>query len=127
MSRGTVLAVPIGALSTPRDGSVMTDRWWVVRDGRALFWRGKGMRGWSPQCNHDRRLPEQLVRKLHPGATVEFIHAAFVGHWDDEVGHKLTPDLIAEALAYASTATTADFAGSPAALPPTGNRDGETP
>lgn len=96
----TVLAVPIEALSTPRDGDVLTNRWWVVRDGRALFYRGQRMRGWAPQCNSDRRLPEQLTERLHPEATVEFVPIAYLGHWNDDRGHVLTPALIAEAAAY---------------------------
>lgn len=82
--RGRVLAVPVDVLSTPRDGEVMTDRWWAVRDGRALFWQGRGnRRGWSPQCNHDRRIADSLVESIHQGASAEFIPIAYVGRWDE--------------------------------------------
>lgn len=97
--KGTVLPIPLDVLSTPRDGVVLTDRWWVVQDGCALFWKGsRRRRGWSPQCNHDRRLPDSLTAR-YPGSTVEFVPAAYVGREDEEWGYLLTSVILASASA----------------------------
>jgi hypothetical protein len=88
------IGIPLSILKEPRDGEAMTDRWWVVIDGCALLWQRAGSRGWSPQCNKDRRLGESLIESLYPGATVEFVPCAYVGRWDENWGHVLTADLI---------------------------------
>jgi hypothetical protein len=80
-----LLAVPLDELATPRDGEVLTDRWWVVRDGGALFHQHYG-HGWSPQCNSDRRVTEMIQAKLYPDDEIMQVPAAYVGHPDEEWG-----------------------------------------
>lgn len=95
MGSPRVLAVPVEVLASPRDGEVLTNRWWVVRDGKALFWQALAMRGWAPQCNSDQRLPERLIERLYPDATSLLIPVAFVGPWDEARGYTLTEEILA--------------------------------
>lgn len=48
---GTIRAVPIDVLATPRDGECLTERWWVTTAEGALIHQRLTSRGWSPQCN----------------------------------------------------------------------------
>lgn len=66
--------VPLDELTTPREGYVLMDRWWVVdRERGAMFY------GFSPQCNHNRALCEHLCGKLYENAEVVFVPVAFIG------------------------------------------------
>ena len=85
---GAFTEVPLEDLTRPRDGAVLCDRWWLVKDGRALLWRGKGMRGYSPQCNSDKRAAD-LFAKRHPEASVQFVPVAYMGHEDEEWGWQM--------------------------------------
>jgi len=91
--RGRLGFVSIDKATSPRDGMVLTDRWWIVHpDHGVAFYQPYG-RGWSAQCNTDRRLPDSLVDSYpaHLGLTVRHLPAVFVGRWDDEYGY--TPDI----------------------------------
>jgi len=84
-----ILAVPIDALTTPRDGDTYTNRYWAVAPSGALFYQSAGNRGWSPQCNTDRSATQRLIQHLYPYAQPALIPAAYLGHWDQEWGHTL--------------------------------------
>lgn len=93
--RPRLVGVPVELLAQPRSGDTMTDRWWAVQDGLAIFYQAPGSKGWTPQCNADRRVTEHLVGRptLYPDAEAQHIPVAFLGPWDYEYGHRLTPDL----------------------------------
>lgn len=86
---GRYITIPLDIIEMPRSGEVYADRFWVHMPGAGvLFWRGPQMRGWSPQCNGDRRIPEKLLGR-YPGAEVIHVPAAHLGHWDEEWGFTL--------------------------------------
>ena len=84
-----ILAVPIDALTTPRDGDTYTNRYWAVAPSGALFYQSAGNRGWSPQCNANRAAVHQLIERLYPDANSLHIPIAYLGRWDQEWGHTL--------------------------------------
>jgi hypothetical protein len=73
--------VSLKEAATPRDGEVITNRWWVVHpeDGIA-FYRMPQARFRAPQCNHDERIARDLCDKLYPGHDVALVPVVFVGH-----------------------------------------------
>lgn len=84
-----VMLVPLDALVTPRSGDTFTDRWWAITDDeQVIFWRGRGMRGWSPQCNPHEFAARSLVRRLWR-SDIAFVPVAFLGHWDEDCGHTM--------------------------------------
>lgn len=85
-----LLAVPLHQLTAPRDGDVMTNRWWIIRGDCALLYQGSGHRGWSPQCNSNRVIAESLKDNLCLGATTVLVPAAYLGPWDEEYGHQMS-------------------------------------
>ena len=92
---GRVIGIPIDILITPRDGEVVTDRWWITRDGHALFWQAPtNRRGYALQCNRDKRIAESIWSKLYPDATITHIDVAYIGQWDEDFGNVLARDLL---------------------------------
>lgn len=84
---GRYIAVDRDVLTTPRDGEVAADRWWIVDDdGRPLVWKRNGSRGYSPQCNRDRRVVDRMT---HDGHRAEFIEVAYLGPWDEHWGYTM--------------------------------------
>lgn len=78
--------VALDEATLPRDGEVLTDRWWVVHPEKGLaFYRPHPKRRFrAPQCNSDRRMPEHLVAEMYPGHEVRYVEAAYVGpRYDD--------------------------------------------
>jgi len=85
-----LIGVPLEQLTTPRDGDTYTDRWWIVLAAAAVFYQRAGSRGWTPQCNKDRRLIDRFIRDaMYPDATAVHLPAAYLGQWDEECGHLL--------------------------------------
>ena len=77
--RGRVERVELSRLVAPIDGHVvMVDRWWVVDEDGAYFYRPVNSRSRRPQCNRDRSIAESIATKLYPGSHVELIHLAYV-------------------------------------------------
>lgn len=75
--------MPRETCTTPRDGEVLTDRWWVTdKDGNlAFFVRAAG------QCSRDKDFAEELAKaynddKIIPGCKVEFFPIVYLG-WRD--------------------------------------------
>jgi hypothetical protein len=74
--RYKVRFIPLLTLhSGPRSGfaQILSDYWWAVHP-----MLGGIMAGRTPQANRDRRFTEDTVRRLYPGASVQFIHKAIV-------------------------------------------------
>lgn len=74
MSKGYYTKYPINKATKPPPGGlcwVYTDRYWLVVDECILFYRG-----FSPQCNPDRRLCE--LRKDLAEADIVFLSQVFV-------------------------------------------------
>lgn len=84
--------VPLDVLATPRDGETLTDRWWLVHPEKgAAFYKAPGRRsGYSPQCNHDRRIGGTIGPRCGFDAEIVFIPCAFVGRHDPEWGYLLS-------------------------------------
>lgn len=89
MTEPELLAVPVDVLATPREGDTYVDRWWIMRPDGVLFWRRRGHRGWSPQCNRDRRAVEHIRNGLYPDAELVHLPIAYLGRWDEDYGHTL--------------------------------------
>lgn len=86
---GRYITVPVDVIATPREGDTLLDRWWCHIPGRGLiFWQGRGLRGWTPQCNRDRRLPDRLSAR-YQGAESIHVPIAYLGSWNDDCGHTL--------------------------------------
>lgn len=68
--------------TTPRDGDVLTNRWWVVHPEHGVaFYRLRPKDPYrAPQCNHHERIARDICEKLYPGHEVRLIPAVFVGH-----------------------------------------------
>ena len=84
-------ALPRDVATTPRDGDVYCNRWWATTPEGLLFYQGRGMRGWAPQCNHNRAVVDRLARNkddpLFPDLTVEFFPVVYLGPWNADWGH----------------------------------------
>lgn len=71
--------VPIEELKTPKDGyMVILDRYWVVLNGKALFYKSRGYL--SPQCNSNKGLAAYMIEKVHKECEVVFVPVAYVKH-----------------------------------------------
>lgn len=79
--------VPLDELTTPREGAVLVDRWWLVDPEKgAIFYE------FSPQCNSSKTLCESMRRRLsrtpplsanavcnpYDGAVVVFVPVAYI-------------------------------------------------
>lgn len=84
--RGNLEYVTFDEATTPRDGEVLTDRWWIVHPERGIafyrMWPKDRYR--SPQCNHDERISRQLCEQLYPDHEIRLIPAVFIGHRPQE-------------------------------------------
>lgn len=78
--KGRLEYVSFEDASTPRDGEVMTDRWWVVHPvlGLAFYVMPRGSHR-TPQCNADETIARHHLCELYPGHEVRFVPVAFVG------------------------------------------------
>jgi len=91
---GTIRKLSMEQATTPRDGGVLTDRWWIVDDEGLYWWsRTPKSRAVAPQCNGNRAIAEDLRRQLYPEARLEQIPVVFVGRWDEEYGYNPFNDL----------------------------------
>jgi hypothetical protein len=65
-------------VTMPRDGEVLTNRWWLTINDHIVIWRR-----FSPQCNHEFALVDRLIKsnvyKDFPCAAKR-IAVAFLGH-----------------------------------------------
>lgn len=83
------VGIPWEVLVTPRDGEVYTNRWWLVENGKCLFWQGATSRGFSPQCNANRAFFDRDT-VANTGLEVLYLPVAYLGHWDEEYGITLS-------------------------------------
>ena len=71
--------VSIEELKTPKNGYIcLTNRWWLVSNGEALFYEGG-----YPQCSLEQKVAEYLSDPVkHPDlpnrVTIEFVSVAYV-------------------------------------------------
>lgn len=74
--------VPIEEATTPRDGEVITNRWWVVHPEHGLtFWRLSPKDTYrAPQCNSNEAITRDIASKIHPDHEVRLIPAVYLGH-----------------------------------------------
>lgn len=92
---GDLIGIPLEVLTEPRDGQALVARWWAVARGDlALFYRHRGMRGWSPQCNTHLAVATRVVSDLYDDSKAIFVGSAFVGNWDEDRGYILTKHLV---------------------------------
>ena len=73
--------VSLWDLETPSNSQkVLTDKWWVHKDGHVLGFKLYGPRSKddpSPQCNDNKDVAERLTQKLYPGYDVIFVPVAY--------------------------------------------------
>lgn len=79
LSIARYVQIPIEELTKPKDGyTVMLDRYWVVLNGKALFYKSS-QQYTSPQCNDNKALAAYLKDKCYPeGTEIQFIPIAYV-------------------------------------------------
>ena len=80
---GTLVYVPIEEAIKPRDGEVMTNRWWVAKDGSLLFYKMPQGDYLAPQCNSDEAISRSLQEKMYPDHDVVMMNIVFLGHRKD--------------------------------------------
>jgi hypothetical protein len=80
--RGVREYVSIEDATTPRDGQVLTNRWWVVHPehGVTFVKMTPKSRHRASQCNHDEAIVRHIAAQIHPGHGVQFIEAVYIGH-----------------------------------------------
>lgn len=78
--------LPIAEATTPKDGHVIyADRWWVVNpEGTAITFARLSARYRSPQCNHDRRVTDQLIGVWYPDHIPKLIPCVYLPPQHDE-------------------------------------------
>lgn len=73
--------MPLEEAMSPRTGFVMTDRYWVYKDGKGiLFIKMGGSPHLIPQCNSNAAIAESIQADLYPNYEVMFLETAFVGY-----------------------------------------------
>lgn len=77
-----VVSVSLEQAATPRDGEVLTNRWWgYVPDEGILFAIFPGRpEHWAPQCNSVKKIAEAVTLKIHPDAELLHVPVVFLGH-----------------------------------------------
>lgn len=75
---GQAIAVDLEWLTTPRDGPVITNRWWVYREGAGVLFHRLG-RSHFPQCNTDKAVAEHVRARLYPDDTLKFVEVTYLG------------------------------------------------
>lgn len=71
--------VSIAEATTPRDGEVLTNRWWVVHPEHGITFYRMDRRYRAPQCNSDERISRHICDKMYPGHDIQFIPAVYTG------------------------------------------------
>lgn len=71
--------IPVDVATVPRDGEVIIDRWWIVKDEAIIIWGG-----FSPQCNRNRQIAQSLIPNVHRGAEARLIAAVYLGPRSEE-------------------------------------------
>lgn len=73
--------VALDEATRPRDGEVLTDRWWVVHPYRGLaFYRPDPKRRFrAPQCNHSEAIIDSFCADMYPGHDAIFVPVVYVG------------------------------------------------
>jgi len=74
LNRNLLTKIPIEKAQTPFEGAqVMINRYWVVEDGCILFWNK-----YSPQCNSNERIAQDIQKRLYPEGSVKFLPVVYV-------------------------------------------------
>lgn len=76
--------IPIAVLTTPKDGTVRTRRWWICNpEQEAVLFVKMRYGSLMPQCNRDERVSEKLRSRLYPDLKLVYIETAFLGPFGD--------------------------------------------
>lgn len=86
--KGSFVFCHLNDLETPRDGEVMTDRWWTFVRSKGVAFYKSAPGHLAPQCNRSRAIAESLQRDLMPDAEVVHVPVAYVGR-DYQCGGKV--------------------------------------
>jgi len=74
--------IPVDAESPEGEVIHRKNRWWIVHPEKGLLiWRG-----FSAQCNSDKRIAESLRDRLYPWAEVRFIPSVFTREAEERNG-----------------------------------------
>lgn len=76
-----LVKVSIDEVQEPKYGqSVITDSWWVAKDGHVLGFKpfGPNSKGRpTPQCNRDKRVAEKVLAPMYPGYELVYLPVAY--------------------------------------------------
>ncbi len=80
-TRGLVY-VGFDAAVTPRDGKVLTNRYWVVHSEKGFAFFAMDRDFAAPQCNSDQRIAETIRDKMYPDHEVRFAEVVYMGNME---------------------------------------------
>lgn len=61
----------------PGEYTLHKDKWWITKDGKLLFWKGRGDKYLYPQCNSNKEITTRLKEKMYPTCEVIFVPKVF--------------------------------------------------
>lgn len=73
-----IVEIPIEVATTPKDGEVLVDRWWVLGENNDTILMGVDVAGMYPQCNRDKNTETQMAAKAYPGREIDFMPLVFL-------------------------------------------------
>jgi hypothetical protein len=75
--------VTLEELTTPRDGEVRVNRYWVYHPEKGIaFYKTLG--SLVPQCNGSEDITKSIISGMYPGHEAKFVHVAYLGWVDHE-------------------------------------------
>lgn len=69
----TVTYVSLDEATTPRDGPVLTNRWWIYKPDQGIIFVNK-----YPQCNQYQRPMESVRKLIYPDAELIHLDVVFI-------------------------------------------------
>lgn len=72
--------VPVEQAVTPRDGEVITNRWWIYDPHLGIAFAEFPPHYWAPQCNRDKTIANSIRKGLTPELGLRFLEVVFLGH-----------------------------------------------
>lgn len=71
--------IPLDEIKKPRDGEVVTDRWWVHHPKKGVVFIKMGDHHLIPVCNRRYNLVDRLRSKNYPDHDLVLVPVAYLG------------------------------------------------